>query len=138
MSFKNPITLDSHVDLGEVWIPSSATPSAEKCSPYLRGPIPWAWLQNATRLGGNALATGLAVWHLRALNKSLEFKGSLRRLGKCSGLSEKQTRTGLHRLEGAGLVKVFRAAGKSPTITLIKGESLPLTTPNSNSQEAIN
>lgn len=88
-------------------------------APYLRGPIPWWWLHEASSLGAGTLATGLAVWHLRALNKSETFTASLYQLRKWTGLSEKVTRQGLHRLEAATLVMVERPRGRSPKITLL-------------------
>ena len=45
---------------------ASYTESVSTPNAYLRGPIPWNWLRQATSLGYSALATGLAVWHLRA------------------------------------------------------------------------
>lgn len=124
MSLSNTNKSASSDDLGEAWNPSLTGKWVGKSQPYLRGPIPWEWLQRATELGGGALATGLAIWHLRALNGSHRFNASLRRLRNWSGLTERSTRTGLHRLEGAELVKVFRAAGKSPEITIIQTDHL--------------
>lgn len=97
---------------------SSVEQPSGSIAPYLRGPIPWAWLQKASLEGHSALFTGLAIWHLRALNKSTTFKASLGQLRKWTGLSEKSTRHGLHRLEQAQLVSVDRANGQSPNITL--------------------
>jgi hypothetical protein len=36
---------------------------------FLKGPIPWAWLQRATPLRGKALAVGLVLWFLKGLRK---------------------------------------------------------------------
>jgi len=105
------------LDLEEISMAKS-TKSTAKQAPYLRGPIPWWWLQQAVARGGSALATGLAVWHLRSLNRNLTFKASLGLLRKYTGLSEKATRDGLHRLEAGGLLTATRPAGQSPTITL--------------------
>jgi hypothetical protein len=120
-------TISSEIpDIDELSEPWSAGPSREstntpasKILPYLRGPIPWYWLRRATELGESALATGLAVWHLRALNKKMTFEASLNKLRKWTGLSEKSTRNGLHRLESAGLLEVERPQGKNPSITLV-------------------
>ena len=101
---------------------SSTTKVKSAPAPYLRGPIPWPWLQVAASLGSGALATGLAVWHLKALNKSSKFRASLNQLRKWTGLSQKVTRDGLHRLEEAGLVLVDRPKGRSPTITLVTSD----------------
>jgi len=106
------------LDLDEISMAKSSTKSTAKRDPYLRGPIPWWWLQQAIAQGGSALATSLAVWHLRSLGRSLTFKASLGQLSKWTRLSEKATRDGLHRLEAAGLVTVARPAGQSPQITL--------------------
>ena len=91
--------------------------------PYLRGPIPWRWLQTAGNLGGSALYTGLAVWHLRALGKNTTFRASLSDLRRWTKLSEKATRNGLHALETGGLISVDRPTGRKPVINLI--ESCP-------------
>jgi len=120
-------------DLGETWLPPASLKSLSKPMVYLRGPIPWGWLRQAILLGGSALATALAIWHLRALNKSLTFRASLGQLRKWTGLTEKSTRASLCKLEGAGLVAVERPVGQSPVITIIE---LPLrhnstTTPTS-------
>jgi hypothetical protein len=110
-------------DVGCSWeeAPVSKTETKPMPKPYLRGPILWSWLQPAIGLGSGALPTGLAIWHLRTLNKKVTFKASLNQLRKWTGLSEKVTREGVHRLEAAELVKVERRDGQSLVITLLGG-----------------
>ena len=115
-------TPDGNPDLdkvGEAWEASARTKPKLETAPYLRGPIPWLWIQRAINLGESALATGLAVWHLRALNGAATFTASLYQLRKWTRLSEKATRSGRQRLEEAGLLSIERPAGQSPVITVI-------------------
>ena len=116
---------EQNIDLNaasEPWAGRPAVKAIPKPTvpPYLRGPIPWDWLQAAIELGSGALPTGLAVWHLRALNQTTTFKASLNQLRKWTRLSEKVTREGVHRLEGSGLIKADRPDGQSLVITLIE------------------
>lgn len=72
--------------------------------PYLRGPIPLAWLARAHKAGGSALAVGLALWFVRGVSGKrgpVKVDSSVRRR---FGLSRDQTRGGLRALEAAGLV----------------------------------
>jgi len=95
--------------------------TGNKVEPYLRGPILWSWLRRAATLGGSALATGLAIHHLRSVKKCETVKTNLRTLGKVTGLSNKAIRNGLHELERANLVLVIRPQGCNPIIGIICG-----------------
>lgn len=85
---------------------------------FLKGPVPWRWLERAARLPGQALAVGLAAWHLLGLhkNKTVRLAPSLTR---SLGLSPRVTRRGLKALESASLVTVDRHRGRSPDVTLL-------------------
>ena len=37
---------------------------------FLKGPIPWRWLEVAARLPGRALAVALVLWHLIGLREA--------------------------------------------------------------------
>lgn len=120
MSFTKSSEPLPEVNLGNTPSRSIKVKPPGACEPYLRGPIPWTWLRGAISLGDSAVATGLAIWHLRALTGNLTFKASLSQLRRWTGLSEKATRAGLHRLEKASLAAVDRPAGKSPQVTLVE------------------
>lgn len=71
--------------------------------PFLRGPIPLAWLARAHTAGGSALAVGLALWFVRGVSGKrgpVKVDSSVRRR---FGLSRDQTGYGLRALEAAGL-----------------------------------
>lgn len=123
------------IDIKKAALPwNAAQPKSSRIiPPYLRGPIPWDWLRNAAKLGGGSLPTGLALWHLRTLNRSHSIGASLKQLCKITGLSEKVTREGLHRLENVGLIEVHRPPGRKPTITL--GDHAPGCPPQTHQAE---
>ena len=71
--------------------------------PFLRGPIPLAWLARAHAAGGSALAVGLALWFVRGVSGKrapVKVDSSVRRRFE---LSRDQTGYGLRALEAAGL-----------------------------------
>jgi hypothetical protein len=72
--------------------------------PFLRGPIPLAWLARAHRAGGSALAVGLSLWFVRGVSGKrgpVKVDSSSRRRFE---LTRDQTGYGLRALEAAGLV----------------------------------
>ena len=72
--------------------------------PFLRGPIPLAWLARAHRAGGSALAVGLSLWFVRGVSGKrgpVKVDSSTRRRFE---LTRDQTGYGLRALEAAGLV----------------------------------
>ncbi len=88
-------------------------------APFLRGPIPLAWLGRAACLPGRVLHVGLALWHLSTLRKSktVKMQGKILAL---FGISRKVYAHGLKRLEGASLISVQRQQGASPTVTILR------------------
>lgn len=98
-----------------------------KIEPYLRGPIPWEWLRAARSCGGSTLAVGLALWHLRALQRTTSVRASLRNIASITGISVGAARRGLHALEGKGLISADRQPGRKPLVTLHErsGPSVP-------------
>lgn len=94
-------------------------------APYLRGPIPWAWIHQAMAAGSAALPVTLALWHLRAMKGSTVFTASLRSLCRWSGQSAHTARRGLQALEAAGLIARTHIAGSNTRITLRAGEIVP-------------
>lgn len=88
--------------------------------PFLRGPIPLAWLATAHRAGGSALAVGLSLWFVRGVSKEsgpVKVGRSVRRRFE---LSRDQTGYGLRALEAAGLVGyVKRGRGRCPVVEIL-------------------
>lgn len=87
--------------------------------PFLKGPIPWAWLREAARLPGKALAVALMVWRLAGMHKSDSVAFSLTSLEGELGVTRDSARRGLEALEVAGLVSVHRHPGRKPVVTLL-------------------
>jgi hypothetical protein len=86
---------------------------------FLRGPVPWAWLEQAARLPGKALALSLVLWREAGRKNRREVRLSLARV--CLGVSEQAARRALRQLAGAGLVFVRRLQGRSLEVTINDG-----------------
>ena len=92
--------------------------------PFLRGPIPLAWLARAHEAGGSALAVGLALWFVRGVSGQrgpVKVGSSVRRR---FNLSRDQTGYGLRALEAARLVDyVKRGRGRCAVVEILEGGS---------------
>jgi hypothetical protein len=85
---------------------------------FLKGPIPLDWLALASRLRGKALAVGLAVWFEsgRKKRRTVTLTGPvLNRFG----VNRFAAYRALRALEGAGLARAERRAGKNPTVEIL-------------------
>lgn len=89
--------------------------------PFLRGPIPLAWLARAHEAGGSALAVGLALWFVRGVSGKrgpVKVDSSVRRR---LGLSRDQTGYGLRALEAAGLAGyVKKGRGRCVVVEIVE------------------
>jgi hypothetical protein len=92
--------------------------------PFLRGPIPLAWLARAHEAGGSALAVGLALWFVRGVSGKagpVKVDSSTRRR---FGLSRDQTGYGLRALEAAGVARyVKKGRGRCAVVEIVEGGS---------------
>ena len=86
---------------------------------FLKGPIPLVWLQQASAVGGAALATGIVLWFLAGLTGQLTNRLSYRRLSEFR-IGRHAGYRALRRLERAKLLTVQRHPGRCPLVTLIK------------------
>jgi hypothetical protein len=96
-------------------------PPAAAAQPFLRGPIPVAWLAQAHEAGGSALAVGLALWFVRGVNSGhrgpVKVGSSLRRR---FNLSRDQTGYGLRALEAARLVAYVKGGrGRCAVVEIV-------------------
>jgi hypothetical protein len=84
---------------------------------FLKGPVPWAWLERAFVLSGKALHVALLLWFeagcRRCRTVRLCLSGELP-----VGLNEQSARRGLRRLAEAGLVAVRHRPGRGLEVTL--------------------
>ena len=88
--------------------------------PFLRGPVPLAWLQRAMKLSGAALSVGIILWHFQGLKKSPTFKVGIRDLAKYIGRSRATSQRALQALEEHGLIGVERNNGRKHIVTIIE------------------
>ena len=94
-----------------------APPSHKSGKKFLKGPIPYRWLEAAFRLPGRTLHVGIQLWFLAGMNRSGTVPLSLSRF-ELLGISRHAATRGLAALERAGLVSVVRRAGRRPIVTL--------------------
>jgi hypothetical protein len=73
---------------------------------FLRGPVPWPWLEAAARLPGKALALSLCLWR----------EAGRRR---CRTVKLSPARRALRSLEAAGLVVIDRQPGRGLAVTIV-------------------
>jgi len=104
-------------------VPLPAMPSARLHGhrlkePFLKGPIPWAWIDRAGRLPGQALKVGLVLWQKAGYTGKGTIRICLARM-RSLGLSEASARRGIKNLEKAGLIKIQRKPGRGLLVTLL-------------------
>jgi hypothetical protein len=85
---------------------------------FLRGPVPWPWLEIAARLPGKALALALCLWREAGRRRRRTVPLSLTRAGL--GVNEQAARRALRSLETAGLVEVLRRPGRGLEVSLLE------------------
>jgi hypothetical protein len=88
-------------------------------APFIKGPIPVAWLSQAAALPGKALHLALAIHWLSGMNKGAPVKVSKKALAHFC-ISTDAYRDGLKRLEGAGLIALTRLLGQSPIVRVVQ------------------
>ena len=85
---------------------------------FLRGPIPWDWLERAGRLPGRAFQIAVILWLKRGMRNTATVT-----LGRAEleGMEIKRHAVyrALDQLENAGLVEVDRRHGRRALITII-------------------
>jgi CRP-like cAMP-binding protein len=86
--------------------------------PFLKGPIPMAWLNAAAKLPGKTLNLGIAIWWLAGMAKTKTFKLTGKALGQL-GVSRDAASSALKRLEARGLIRVQRSPGQRPTVEIL-------------------
>jgi hypothetical protein len=84
---------------------------------FLKGPIPWAWLEVAGRLPGRALHVALTLWLRAGIERRAEVKLPLGRL-RAMGVDRHAAARGVRALEDAGLITVRRSAGRAAAVTI--------------------
>ncbi|NBT36087.1 MAG: hypothetical protein EBT03_11245 [Betaproteobacteria bacterium] len=104
-------------------LPTSRNPvkhQARQLEPFLRGPVPIAWLARAASLRKPALTAGLCLWFQRGVKGSsgpIEVRAHVRRR---LNISAGQMLRGLRALEAASLIRFEKSGrGRCPTVQIV-------------------
>lgn len=87
---------------------------------YLKGPVPWPWLQRAMRAPGKAVSVGIALWHLAGMKGSPRFGVTVGRLARETGLAPRTCQRAIRSLEADGLIQVDRPPGRKMQVVIIE------------------
>lgn len=93
---------------------SKRPPRHRRGEMFLKGPIPWQWLRQASRLPGEALWVGLSAWREAGCRKARVVPLNLSRLG----VPRRTAQRALQTLQQAGLVAVEHRHGRPALVTL--------------------
>jgi hypothetical protein len=84
---------------------------------FLRGPVPWPWVEAAARLPGRVMTLSWCLWREAGRHRQRTFRLCLSRVGL--GMNLYAARRALRSLEAAGLVAVRRQPGCGLEVTLL-------------------
>ena len=85
---------------------------------FIKGPIPFKWIQTASLLGANEARMAWLLWFLYGVNKGAAFTVSNNRAAEF-GIERRQKYRALSSLEKAGLISVKGRPGTAQKITII-------------------
>jgi hypothetical protein len=134
-SISNNNSDSTHWDPSSLQLDPSAFPPAplatrrgRRVSPiknkFIKGPVDFAWLSAAQKLGVTALWLGLCLWFLRGLKGSDSFLVSNIVAQEWGLLPDAKSRA-LRKLEMARLIAIERRGKRSPRVTLVLTNSTP-------------
>jgi hypothetical protein len=86
---------------------------------FLKGPIPWSWLQQAIVLPGKAFHLAVLLWHLRGLTGQKPVHLCLTHAAT-EGIPVSTARRAVRALECAGLITVTRRPGRGLDVTILE------------------
>lgn len=85
---------------------------------FLKGPIPFDWLQKANSLGGSTGIVATGLWFYVGLSGSKSFKIDSK-LDRFTGVSRQTRQSALQKLEAAGLIKHWNHHGRYPLVEVL-------------------
>ena len=86
---------------------------------FLKGPIPWNWIEAAASLPGKTLAVGLALWQESGFRRNREVAITLNRLARLS-MDPQTARRAIRQLEAAELIAISRSPGRVLWVRLLR------------------
>jgi hypothetical protein len=114
------IDLDKELGLytQELKPPSMPKPQSKTARLFLKGPIPFTWLQKANSLGGSTGIVATGLWFYVGINSSKYFKVDSK-LDQFTGVTRQTRQHALQKLEIAGLVKISNPKGSYPYVEIL-------------------
>jgi hypothetical protein len=98
---------------------TETTPSIKKIDRrFLKGPIPWSWLCEASKLSEKALHVAIGLWFIAGMTKNRTVKMQKRVLDGL-GISRHAFYRARDKMEEAGLIAVVGKTGQTHSITLL-------------------
>lgn len=97
--------------------PPKRPPRPRRGGRFLRGPIPWDWIEAARALPGQALSVGLVMWFEAGCRDARTVPVTLARLAG-AGMTTKTARRACRALERAELISVAHSPGRALVVTL--------------------
>ena len=98
--------------------PSKNPPHHRPGESFLKGPIPWAWIEKAGKLPGKALAIAMVLWKQVGCDNRRTVRFNLTQSCKRWRVSIDTGRRGLKALVTAGLISVVHPDGKCLMVTV--------------------
>ena len=93
---------------------------------FLKGPVPWDWVERAANLPGKALHIAMELWRESGCRSTLnDIPLSTNKL-KSLGVGRKAAYAGLKHLEAARLITVERRDGCLSRVTILDAEPVPV------------
>jgi DNA-binding MarR family transcriptional regulator len=100
------------VEIRKSWNKSAqAYGKAKQVDKFLKGPVPWWWIEKAVRLPGSTLHVGLALWRLSGAMKSDTVRLANSEM-EALGVDRNAKSRALKQLQKRGLVSVQQDPGK--------------------------
>jgi hypothetical protein len=85
---------------------------------FIKGPIPFDWLQKANSLGGSTGTIAIGLWFYVGINSSKYFKVDSK-LDRFTGVSRQTRQSALQKLQSAGLIKLWCRHGGYPFVEVL-------------------
>lgn len=85
---------------------------------FIKGPIPFDWLQRANAIGGSTGIVAVALWFYAGLSGNKHFKVDSR-LDQLCGLTRQTRDHILQRLGYRGLIRLSKRRGSYPTVEIL-------------------
>ena len=98
--------------------PTNSTTPSKYSKLFLKGPIPFVWLQKANSLGGSTGIVATGLWFYVGINKSRYFKVESK-LDQFTGHTRQTRQNALKRLNVAGLIKLTNHDGSYPYVEIL-------------------